>query len=110
MFGDAPLLERDFQCRAGSGERGAQFMGGVGDEAFLLDEGGLETIEHRVDRVAKLLDLIRRTGQVETLMEVVSRSEERRVGKGWRSGGWEWRAKKGSCDGERVVVDGDKVG
>ena len=54
----------------GSGERGAQFME-VGDAAACWMKE-LETIEHRVDRVAEFLDLIRRIGQVETLMEVVS--------------------------------------
>src|SRR5699024_1778189 len=49
-----------------------ELVGRGGDEALLLSEGGLEPVEHGVDRVAELLDLVGRTREVEPLVQVVA--------------------------------------
>src|SRR5699024_8922949 len=68
VLGDLALFERDLQRGARGRQWRAQLVGGVGDETLLLGERRLEPVEHGVDRVAELLDLVGRTRQVEPLV------------------------------------------
>ncbi len=60
--GIAPVRHRDLQQRAVDGQRGAQLVGGVGDEPALAVEGVVEAFQHRVERVGQVLDLVVRPG------------------------------------------------
>jgi hypothetical protein len=51
-------------------ERGAQFVGGVGDEASLGVERPFEAGEKPVDGVAEVLELVVGAGECETLVQV----------------------------------------
>ena len=52
------IAEGDLNEGAFSGERGAELVGGVGDEASLRLEGSLEAREEVVEGVAELFELV----------------------------------------------------
>jgi hypothetical protein len=54
------------------GSAGAQFVGGVGDEAALRGEGVFQPFEQPVNGVAEVFQLIGRAGHGELLMQVAS--------------------------------------
>ena len=64
------IAERELEQGALEGERGAQFVGGVGDELSLCLEGGFEPAEQSVDGVAELLELVVGPFEVEPAVEV----------------------------------------
>src|SRR6266566_1775231 len=60
--GGAGVGEVDFELGADAGERAAQVVGGVGDEAPLAPGGVLEAVQHGVHRAAEAGDLVVATG------------------------------------------------
>lgn len=62
--------EGDLQQGAQAGERGAQLVGGVGDEVALGVEGGLQAGEQVVGRVAELGQLVRGLAESKSPVEV----------------------------------------
>ena len=67
----------DVDGRAHDGERGAQLVRGVGHELPLRGEGGVEPVEHGVEGVGQLLQLVVGAAQVERSPRC--RSEARRA-------------------------------
>ena len=53
------------------GQRRSQLVGGVGDEAALGLEGGLESIEQPVDGVGQIFNLVARAGQGQPFVQVL---------------------------------------
>jgi len=71
MGGDGAWLgHRHVQGRAHRGERRAQLVRGVRDEAALGGERPLEPVEQPVDRVGEFGQLVARAGEVEALVQV----------------------------------------
>ena len=50
-------------------QRGAQLVRGVGDEPALAVEGAVQPLQHGVERVGQLLDLVARAGQRDPLVQ-----------------------------------------
>ena len=67
------LSEHDVDGCAHDGERGAQFMGGVGDEPLLALEGGLEPVEHLVEGLGEFVEFVAGTAQRDPRRQVVFR-------------------------------------
>ena len=63
------LRERDLDRRSHRGQRRAQLVRGVGDEPLLAGESGIEPLEHHVEGVGQLLELVIGAGQREALTE-----------------------------------------
>ena len=87
-IGELGVLEIDLELRPDPGERAAQLVAGVGDEAALAVGGVLEPREHRVHRAGQPTDLVlaRRLGHpaVEVLGPPMS-STSRRIASTGRS-------------------------
>jgi len=62
-------VERDLEFGAHDGERRAQLVRGVGHEAPLGFEGGIEPGQHLVERIAEFLQLVIGAGQMQPLAE-----------------------------------------
>ena len=60
------IVERNVYLGGQHGERRPKFVGRIGDESTLCIEGGVEPIEHRVDRVGEIVQLIRRSTERHT--------------------------------------------
>ena len=67
------LSEHDVDRRAHDRERGAQLVGGVGDEPLLALERGLEPAEHLVERLGQFAELVAGAAQRDPRREVVFR-------------------------------------
>jgi hypothetical protein len=63
--------EGDFEHGAFEGDRGAQFMGGAGDEVPLGVEGGLQPLEQAVDGVAQVFELVAGAADGQPLVQAV---------------------------------------
>ena len=63
------IAEGDLHQCALSGEGGSELVGGVGDEATLRLEGGVEAPEEVVEGVAELLELVLRAVEGEALVQ-----------------------------------------
>ncbi len=63
------VVERDVDLGADRGQRGAQLVAGVGDEPALRGKPGLQAIEHRVEGVGELADLVPGTVERQPLVE-----------------------------------------
>ena len=65
------VAQHDVDGGAHDGERGAQFMGGVGDEPLLALERGLKPAEHLVERLGQLAQFVAGTGRRDPRRQVV---------------------------------------
>ena len=71
--GAVGVVEHDVDGRAHHGEGGPQLVGRVRDEPPLSVEGALEPIEHLVERLGKLVELVGRTAQRDPCREIAFR-------------------------------------
>ena len=76
------IAEGELEQGALEGERGAQLVGGVGDELSLRLEGGFEPAEQSVDGGAELLELVVGSFEVEPAVEVAGGDVAGGVGDG----------------------------
>ena len=67
------IVDRDLPERPLPGERGSQFVRGVGDESALCLEGVVQPGEQGVERVAEFLELVVGSGEGEALVQVGGR-------------------------------------
>jgi hypothetical protein len=67
------VVQHDVDGGAHDRERGAQFVGGVGDEPLLALERGLEPAEHRVERLGQLPQFVAGTCRRDPRRQVVFR-------------------------------------
>ena len=72
--------ERHLELGAHDGQRRAQLVRRVGHEAPLAGEGARQPLEHRVEGVGQLLELVARALQGDALVERVLRDAPRRRG------------------------------
>ena len=63
------VVEGDVDERAVDGQRGAQFVGGVGDEPALAVEGAVEAFQHGVEGVGEIFDLVVGAGQGDSFVQ-----------------------------------------
>src|SRR4029450_4422003 len=64
-----PAVQGDLQQRPVEGQRGAQLVGGVGDEAPLAVEGVVQARQHGVEGVGQLFELVVGAGQGDALVQ-----------------------------------------
>ena len=64
----APVAQRGLELGLHDGQRRAQLVAGVGQEAALAFEGGLQAGQHLVERLAEAADLVVRVGQRQALV------------------------------------------
>ena len=67
------IVEHDVDGRAHDRERGAQFVGCVGDETLLALEGGLELVEHLVEGFGQFVEFVAGTAQRNSRRQVAFR-------------------------------------
>ena len=67
------VVEHDVDGRAHDRERGAQLMGGVGDEPLLAFERSLEPVEHVVEGVGQFVEFVAGAAQRDPRRQVVFR-------------------------------------
>ena len=67
------VVQHDVDGRAHDRERGAQLMGGVGDEALLALERGLEPVEHLVEGLGQFVEFVAGAAQRDPRRQVVLR-------------------------------------
>ena len=67
------VVEYDVDGCAHDRERGAKFVGGVGDEPLLAFERGLEPVEHVVEGLGEFVELVAGTAQRDSCRQVVFR-------------------------------------
>ena len=63
------ILAGDFEQRLRDRQRGAQLVGGVGGEPLLLGDVGFEPLEHGVERVGELAELVFSAGEPDPVRE-----------------------------------------
>ena len=68
--GAVGVVEYDVDGCSHDGERGTQLVRGVGDEPPLAVEGALEPVEHVVEGLGQLVELVARTLQRDPRREV----------------------------------------
>ena len=71
--GAVGVVEYDVDGCAHDGERGAQLVGGVGDEPPLAVEGALEPVEHVVEGLGQLVELVAWSAQRDPCRQVAFR-------------------------------------
>ena len=76
------VVERDLQEGALSGQGGAQFVGGVGDEVTLRVERRVESPEEVVEGVPEFLELVLRAVESQALVQVGRGDPSGRAGDG----------------------------
>ena len=62
------------------GERGPQFVRGVGHEPALAGEGDIQAVQHVIEGVGEILELVARPVEADPLMKIFLRGEARRPG------------------------------
>ena len=67
------VVQDDVDGRAHDRERGAKFVGGVGDEPLLALERGLEPVEHLVEGLGEFVELVAGAAQRDSRRQVVFR-------------------------------------
>ena len=72
--------ERDLDLGADHGQRRAQLVAGVRDEAALAVERGLQPVEHPVERVGELAQLVARAGHRDPLPQPLLSDAAREAG------------------------------
>jgi hypothetical protein len=75
------VLQADLDRGPLDGERGAQLVGGVGDEAALAGDRPLEAFQHRVEGVGQLLQLVAGARQRDPLLVQVGQGQATRGGR-----------------------------
>ena len=73
------IVEGDVDLGADDGERRAQLVRGVGDELPLRLERDLQAIQHRVELVGEVLQLVRRAVEADALLEALVGDATRHV-------------------------------